>query len=116
MPDEVKTSSILHGASSPHYYLLYYVLYFLCCLFIIIIIYYLTTTEILTLVPSLPRVLSGIPFYIIIVGPSAYAVLVIHWLLALLYLYRVANYIRSTVQTSFYFLLLVFRFVFISCL
>ena len=63
MPDEVKTSSILHGASSPHYYLLYYVLrstssavFFLIS--IIIIIYYIQLLNI-----NLGPVSSAGPFW-----------------------------------------------------
>lgn len=62
VPDEVKTSSILHGASSPHYYLLYYVLrstssavFFLIS---IIIIYYIRLLNI-----NLGPVSSAGPFW-----------------------------------------------------
>ena len=44
-----------------------WIMYFVCCL--LLLLSPSTTYQILTLVPSLPRVLSGIPFYIIIAGP-----------------------------------------------
>ena len=109
MPDEVKTSSILHGASSPHYYLLYYVLrstssavFFLIS---IIIIYYIRLLNI-----NLGPVSSAGPFWDSFLYhhhsvplPAQSRSLIG---CRLYYISRVANYIRSTVQTSFCFLLL----------